>query len=324
MVKKMTMSYTTHLKQLPSEIVIQQVGDVISLEQSYDYCMDLFKLHAKSFYFASRYLEREERRAIASLYAFCRLADDFADEIDLPKDALERELDVLADITNRMADGEVFDHPIFRAFGDTMVRYNIPVRYLHELIEGVRMDVNLTEVKTVKELDTYCYHVASTVGILMCYVWGATDSETLARAADLGHALQLTNILRDIAEDYENGRIYLPLETREIFRVDRSDFEKKTVSPDFKSLIQHEIARARSIYAKADVGTRDLPPAGAFTVKVAGRVYGEIMAEIEKMDYQVWKKRAVVPKWKKLWIALKLSREYNQEKKEYDSLNGAA
>ncbi|TFF91710.1 phytoene/squalene synthase family protein [Candidatus Thorarchaeota archaeon] len=316
----MESDYTAHMAVLPSEIFETQSTEPLDLEESYDYCMDVFKLHARSFHFASRYLEDEERRAFAALYGFCRLADDFADETDMPREKVEKELDILRDIAVRMSQGEVFRHPLFRAFGDTMVKYKIPVKYLHELIEGVRMDLSIRDVKDEDELYEYCYHVASTVGIMMCHIWGRTEPETLDRAADLGIALQLTNILRDVEEDFENGRIYIPQDVREKFRVKRSDFENKLATPNFRRMIKSEIARANQIYARAEVGTDDLPPAGAFTVRVASRVYAGIMDEIEKMDYDVFKKRAVVPKWKKLWIAYKCRREYLKEKKEQEAL----
>lgn len=318
--RNMLSEYQAHLATLPSEVHSSDDLDAPDLDLSYEYCMDVFKLHARSFHFASRYLNEEERKSIAALYGFCRLVDDFADEMELTVKEIEHELDLLKDIAERLAKGEVFSHPLFRAFGHTMAKYRIPVRYLHELIEGVRMDLRLKEIETVEELDKYCYHVASTVGLMMCHIWGSTDPETLDRAADLGVALQLTNILRDVAEDYDNGRIYLPKKLRDEFRVPISDFENRTVSPNFELLLKHEIARAHSIYAKAEIGLQDLPPAASFTVRVAAEVYGEIMHEIEKMDYQVFEKRAVVPKWRKLWIAFKLRRKYNQEKKAYDSL----
>ncbi|MBD3408366.1 MAG: hypothetical protein GF411_19745 [Candidatus Lokiarchaeota archaeon] len=312
--------YKAHLTLLPSQIEIDEIKDPRSLEKAYDYALNLFKLHAKSFYFASRYLEEKERKAFAALYGFCRLADDFVDEVDIGIEEIERELDILKDISSGLGRGKTYNHPLFQAFGDTMVQYKIPVRYLHELIEGVRMDVKLTEIKTEKELEKYCYHVASTVGLMMCHIWDSTKRETLERAADLGHALQLTNILRDVAEDYDNGRIYLPLDTRQDFRVTTNDFELREVGPNFQRLIEHEIHRAKALYARAEIGILDLPPAGQFTVKVASRVYGSIMSEIEKMDYQVFKQRAVVPKWKKIWIAYRVRSEYLREKKAYERL----
>jgi phytoene synthase len=317
----MESEYTAHMAVLPSEVFETRASEPLDLEESYDYCMDVFKLHARSFHFASRYLDEPERRAFSALYGFCRLADDFADETDLPREEVEKELDVLKEIAVRLSQGEIFKHPLFRAFGDTMVKYKIPVKYLHDLVEGVRMDLSIRDVKNEEELYDYCYHVASTVGIMMCYVWNRTDQETLDRAADLGIALQLTNILRDVDEDFENGRIYIPQEVREKFRVTRSDFENKTATPNFRRMIKSEIARANQIYARAEVGVDDLPPAGAFTVRVASGVYAGIMDEIEKMDYDVFKKRAVVPKWKKLWIAYKCRREYLKETKEQDLLS---
>ncbi len=317
----MLTDYTAHLVWLPSDIINNQNMRNMDLTSSYNYCMDLFKLHARSFHFASRYLIPEEQRAIAALYGFCRLTDDFADEVDLPKKQIEEELNILEEIATRLYEGEIFEHPLLRAFGHTIAHYKIPLKYLQELIAGARMDIYLTEIQTVDELAKYCYHVASTVGIMMCHIWKSVEPITLERAADLGHAMQLSNILRDIAEDYDNGRIYIPVETRREFNVDISDFEKRRVSLNFQHLIQHEIARARSLYARAELGLKNLPPRAVFTVKVAGRVYAEIMTEIEKMKYQVFKRRAVVPKWKKFWMAYKLSREYKREKKEYERLS---
>ncbi|MFW9964703.1 MAG: phytoene/squalene synthase family protein [Candidatus Sifarchaeia archaeon] len=317
-----TCEYDSHISVLPSKVVAHLDPTDIDLEASYECCMSLFKIHARSFYFASRYLDENDRRAFSALYAFCRLADDFADEIDIPPEAIEYELDALKDIVERMHQGEIFDHPVLRAFGDTMEKYKIPTKYLNELIEGVRMDTNLREIITVEELETYCYNVASTVGVMLCYIMRATDPNTIERAIDLGKALQITNILRDIDEDFQNGRIYLPLETRQQFRVTRDAFEKRKVDSNFKWLIKHHIAMANSYYTKAEIGIQDLPPGGAFTVKVASRVYAEIMNEIKKMDYDVFKKRAIVPKWKKLWIAYKLRREYYREKKSYESSKG--
>jgi len=313
-----TCEYDSHLSVLPSKVIPHLDPTDIDLKASYDCCMSLFEVHARSFHFASRYLDEKDRRAFAALYAFCRLADDFADEIDIPPEAIEEELDALKDIVARMGQGEIFDHPVLHAFGDTMIKYNIPVQYLNELIEGVRMDINLTEIQTVEELEKYCYHVASTVGVMLCYIMGATNPKTIERAIDLGQALQITNILRDIDEDLQNGRIYLPVETRQQFKVTRDAFEMRKVGLNFKWLIKHYMAVADSYYAKAEIGIQDLPPAAAFTVKVASRVYSEIMNEIKKMDYDVFRKRAIVPSWKKLWIAYKLRREYYREKKAYE------
>lgn len=299
-----------HLEIIPTSIRTKKTLSLGELNRSYDYCMDLFGRHAKSFHFASRYLEPEQRRSISALYAFCRLADDFVDEVNLEPDQIDNELNVLAEIVSSLGEGTTFNHPIFQAFGDTLVKYQIPVQYMYELIEGVRMDVHRKEFQNQEELDLYCFRVASTVGLSMCHIWRAIHPETLQRAAELGLAMQQTNILRDIAEDFDMGRIYIPLETQRKFRIRKVDFETRKITPNFRQLLKHEIAIARANYASAEIGIRDLPPAAAFTVKVASRVYSNILNAIEKMDYQVFKARAYVPKWKKFWIALKCRREY--------------
>ena len=302
-----------HLEVIPTSIPVRKKVSQGELNDAYDYCMDLFGKYAKSFHFASRYLSPEQRRSIAALYGFCRLADDFVDEITLEPSQIDHELDVLGEIVNRLSEGERFNHPIFLAFGDTIEKYKIPTQYLHELLEGVRMDIHQQEIRTQLELELYCFRVASTVGLSMCHIWRSIHPVTLQRASDLGLAMQLTNILRDVAEDYDKGRIYIPLETRDQFRVTINDFENRQVTPNFRYMLQHEIARARTYYASAEVGLQDLPPAAAFTVKVASRVYGNILNAIEKMKYQVFKARAYVPKWKKLWIAYQCRREYKRD-----------
>ncbi len=306
-----------HLEVVPTNVRVKDKITKGDLNQAYDYCMNLFGKYAKSFHFASRYLEPEQRRSISALYAFCRLADDFVDEVNLEPNEIDSQLNVLTEIVLQLSKGETYNHPIFYAFGDTLVKYQIPIQYLKELIEGVRMDVHHKEIQTQLDLDLYCFRVASTVGLSMCYIWRSIHPDTLQRAADLGKAMQQTNILRDVADDFEKGRIYIPLETRKRFRVSTSDFEARQVTPNFRSLLKHEIANARANYASAEIGIMDLPPAAAFTVKVASRVYANILNQIEKMDYQVFKARAVVPKWKKFWIAYKCRREYKRDILKY-------
>jgi phytoene synthase len=169
------------------------------------------------------------------------------------------------------------------------------------------MDLNKKEYKTDEELDLYMYRVASTVGLMMTHIFLENPApSTLARAADLGKAMQLTNILRDIKEDYNKGRIYLPEETRKLHEVSVSDFTGHTVKENLKELIRIESERAKTFYRSADIGIEALPPAGAYTVKVASSVYEDILNEIKRMDYQVLSQRAVVSKLRKIIIATKI------------------
>ncbi|MFX1284811.1 MAG: phytoene/squalene synthase family protein [Promethearchaeota archaeon] len=284
-----------------------------TLEESYQICLDWMIEHSKSFYFASRFLPEDQRKSVAALYAICRLSDDIVDEA--PKgitiDKINFELDRLKSTITKLANGYSSTNPILHAFGDTLRKHQIPVNYMHELIEGVRMDLIKTEYYSEEELDLYMYRVASTVGLMMTHIFIKNpEKRTLARAADLGRAMQLTNILRDIKEDFLKGRIYLPEETRNDYQVTIEDLRGDKVNENLKSLIRYESERAKALYKIADLGIEELPPAGAYTVKVASRVYGEILNEIKRIDYQILNQRAVVSKLRKIILATKVRLEY--------------
>jgi phytoene synthase len=284
-----------------------------SLEESYNQCLEWMEYHSKSFYFASRFLPPAQRKSVAALYAFCRLADDIVDEAPegTSNELINAELNNLKDTITRLANGYTSTLPILQAFGDTIRKHRIPLEYMHELIEGVRMDLIKKEYESDEELDLYMYRVASTVGLMMTHIFLDNPApSTLARASDLGKAMQLTNILRDVKEDFHKGRIYLPERTREIYNVSKTDLEKDLVNQDLERLIQYESERAKSYYMQADLGIDDLPPAAAYTVKVASRVYGEILNEIRRRNYQILNQRAVVSKVRKIILASKVRLEY--------------
>lgn len=284
-----------------------------SLEESYQWCLEWMEIHSKSFYFASRFLPERQRKSVAALYAFCRMTDDIVDEA--PEGTTKEEINLLLDklklTVKKLEQGYTSSDPILYAFGDTLYRHKIPMKYIHDLIEGVRMDLNKQEYKTDEELDLYMYRVASTVGLMMTHIFIENPTpKTLARAADLGKAMQLTNILRDIKEDYNKGRIYLPEEKRELFGISVSDLTGDTVKENLKALIRFESKRAKTFYRTADLGIKELPPAGAYTVKVASRVYEDILNEIKRRNYQVLSQRAIVSKLRKIIIATKIRLEY--------------
>ncbi len=284
-----------------------------TLDKSYQICLDWMAEHSKSFYFASRFLPEDQRKSVAALYAVCRLSDDIVDEAPegTTIDQINYELDELKKTISKLASGYTSTNPILHAFGDTLRRQKIPVEYMHELIEGVRMDLTKKEYYSEDELDLYLYRVASTVGLMMTHIFIRNpEKRTLARAADLGRAMQLTNILRDIKEDFLKGRIYLPEETRIDYQVTKDDLNSDKANSNLKSLIRYESERARSFYRIADLGIEELPPAGAYTVKVASKVYGEILNEIKRRDYQVLNQRAVVSKLRKIILATKVRLQY--------------
>ncbi|MFX0015992.1 MAG: phytoene/squalene synthase family protein [Promethearchaeota archaeon] len=287
-----------------------------TLEESYQVCLEWMAEHSKSFYFASRFLPEDQRKSVAALYAICRLSDDIVDEAPegVTIEQINYELDQLKNTITQLANGYSSTNPILHAFGDTLRQHQIPVHYMHELIEGVRMDLIKTEYYSEVELDLYMYRVASTVGQMMTHIFIRNPAkQTLARAADLGKAMQLTNILRDIKEDFLKGRIYLPQETRNDYQVTVEDLRSDKVNENLKSLIRYESRRAKAFYNIAELGIEELPPAGAYTVKVASRVYGEILNEIKRRKYQVLSQRAVVSKLRKIILATKVRLEYVQK-----------
>ncbi|MHA2328759.1 MAG: phytoene/squalene synthase family protein, partial [Candidatus Hodarchaeales archaeon] len=160
-----------------------------TLKESYTFCLDWMAEHSKSFYFASRFLPEDQRKSVAALYAICRLSDDIVDEAPegITIDQINNELDQLKKTITKLANGYSSTNPILHAFGDTLSRHQIPVEYMHQLIEGVRMDLTKYEYYSEDELDLYMYRVASTVGLMMTHIFIKTPAErTLARAADLG------------------------------------------------------------------------------------------------------------------------------------------
>lgn len=319
--------YSTNVNtdnKVNSELVPDNTNiDEIKLANSYNFCLDQMAFHSKSFFFASRFLPENQRKSVAALYAFARLVDDIVDESLEKNQIIHEELDKLKIVSSKLAKGYYSYDPIFLAFGDTITKHKIPVKYVHELIEGVRMDLHSTNYRTDEQLDLYMYRVASTIGLMWTHIFlGNPPQKTLARASDLGKAMQLTNILRDIKEDYLRGRIYLPEETRKIYNVTDDDIKSTTVNNNLQELIQYETRRAKNYYELAELGIEDLPATAAYTVQIASKVYGEILEEIRRKKYQVLKQRVVVSKFRKILIAIKVRIAYlgklkdNKEKED--------
>jgi phytoene synthase len=190
---------------------------------------------------------------------------------------------------------------ILRHFAAACARHAIPAEYAFELIEGMRMDLEGVRYRNFDELRLFCYRVASTVGLMMSHVIGYTG-EALPYAEELGVAMQLTNILRDVGEDLGRGRIYLPAEEIAQFGYSEEALRARERTPEFVALMQFQAERARHYYAKSMPGIAMLNPDGRFAVEIAARVYSGILEQIEAMDYDVFARRAVVPAWRKYGI----------------------
>jgi len=261
---------------------------------------------SKSFYFATRFFPPDLARAAHAVYWFCRYTDDLVDEcqtLDRGRRDLQAWTEALRDASRP---GGHSDHPVLRTFLHTAAQYEIPLEYAFELIEGMRMDLNGTRYRTFEELRLFCYRVASVVGLMMCCVIGFEEADYHARALphaiDLGIAMQLTNILRDVGEDLERGRIYLPSDEMAQFGYSESELRSHTRNESFRRLMQFQVERARDYYARGNAGIRMLNRRGRFAVKVASDVYREILVRIEKSEFDVFNRRAVVPPAQKYWL----------------------
>jgi phytoene synthase len=281
----------------------------VSLSESRDACRRMTRHHAKTFYFASHTLPQTKRRDAYAVYAFCRYVDD---QIDLapgdPASALAG-LRSLLDAAYRpqgLEESFVLALPWFTAFTETIDRRAIPKNYFEDLLIGVEMDCRSVRIGTWTQLEEYCYHVASVVGLIMVHVLTEPSPTLLAPARHLGTAMQLTNILRDIREDWERDRLYLPARELEKFGLNSDDIDQHRGGEAFRAFMRYQIGRARAYYSLAEPGIKALPRDGSqLTVRLMSAIYGAILEEIEKADCQVFRGRVRVSFGQKVWITLK-------------------
>jgi 15-cis-phytoene synthase len=256
---------------------------------------------SKSFFLASRFFPPEMARSAHAVYWFCRHTDDLVDECPTP-DQGRRDLEAWAAALRQTLAGQSGLHPILDLFAHTVRTHAIPHEFPFDLIEGMRMDLAAVRYRTFTDLRVFCYRVASVVGLMMTQVIGFRDPAP-AHAIDLGIAMQLTNILRDVGEDLDRGRIYLPLEEMAEAGYPEADLHARRVTPAFIRLMESQAERARWYYRQAEPGIPLLDRRGRFAVYVASDVYRGILARIEANGYDVFSRRAVVPAWRKYSIA---------------------
>lgn len=255
---------------------------------------------SKSFYFATRFFPPELARAAHAVYWFCRYTDDLVDEAPSIETGT-RDLEAWAAELQRGLRGATVEHPVLRLFLRTREQHQIPGEYPLELVEGMRMDLRCTRYENFAELRVFCYRVASVVGLMMSHVIGFRG-DAPSHAIDLGIAMQLTNILRDIGEDLQRGRIYLPAEDLRAFGYSEVELRRGVRNDAFRRLMHFQVSRARQFYQRSMPGISLLHPEGRFAVKVAADVYHAILGRIEDADYDVFSRRAVVPARTKYWL----------------------
>ena len=256
-----------------------------------------------SFLYSFSFLPREQKEAIHTVYAFCRQTDDIVDAEREPK----RKLVLLRKW--RMELGKALEqesnYAILNQLSATAKRFKIPVEHFYELIQGVEMDLSITRYETFEDLKLYCYRVASSVGLICLGIFGPRHQRTREYAVNLGIALQLTNILRDIKSDAERGRIYLPLEDLSRFGYSEDDLLNQRFTSEFVALMEFECNRAEEYFVKAQSLLPKEDRRVMFAAKIMERIYYHTLLRIKKNRYNVFEKSSRLPRFLQFLIAIK-------------------
>lgn len=288
--------------------VIEEVNDK-RLQQAYSQCRAITRHHAKTFYMATRFLPNHKQRGIFAIYSLCRYIDDLVDEAEdlvekkeLSEDDIRLKIDLLKQKLRDTYNGYVQDDEILIAFSDVLKRYHIPIEMPFELMEGVSMDLFKNRYETFEELYDYSFKVASIVGLMTSQVFGYKSKEALGYAVDLGIAMQLTNILRDVGEDLRRDRIYLPKEDLIRFGVREEELFNHQRSKNVIDLLKYQIERTRRYYSRSEKGITLLSSDSRLPVYLARENYSRILDKIEENDYDVFTKRAYLNATEKISI----------------------
>ncbi len=273
-----------------------------------EYCAQKAAQSGSSFYYSFRFLPADQRSAITALYAFCREVDDVVDEVSDPGVARVKlgwwRTEVGAAFEGRA------QHPVALALTPAVATFKLPQEHFQTVIDGMTMDLERSRYPDFATLERYCHCVAGVVGLLSAEIFGYVDPATRDYARNLGVAFQITNIIRDVGEDVQRGRVYLPEDELSRFGVEPKDLLARRASAGFKALMAHQVERARSFYARAlaalPSGDRRAQRPGL----IAGAIYQALLAEIERDDFLVLDRRIALTPLRKAWIAWKTSWTY--------------
>ena len=280
------------------------------LRNSYLECKRLNNLHGKTYFLATRLLPPAKRPFVHALYGFARYADEIVDDLastlteDEKADALKSwGTEVLANIKS----GKSHDH-IGAALVDTVNRFSIPILYFEAFLHSMTMDLTVTEYHTYEDLYEYVYGSAAVIGLQMVPILGTISKQSLTEAniaaEKLGTAFQLANFIRDVGEDLTRGRVYLPVTELQSHGVTREMLEERIVTPQIKNALKEQIQRVRSLQAEAKVGINLLSAESRACIEAASELYCGIVDEVEKIDYEIFDKRAKTSNWRRLKVAL--------------------
>ncbi len=257
---------------------------------------------------------------MCALYAYMRVCDDIGDDeartvLTRSADLTHWEAAVRAALEQNFATRPDIDPDrlaVLPALADTAARFDIPHEYLFDVIAGMRMDLDAPQVAsqslvcrhaTFSELERYCYHVAGVVGLCCIHIWGFRGDDARQRAIDCGLAFQLTNILRDLGPDADDGRVYVPEEDLLRFEYSPTSLRERVRDDSFHHLMAFEVERAKQYYARAQELFEYLSPDGRPILQAMLRIYGGLLSEIERRDFDVYSRRVSLPTWRKVLIA---------------------
>jgi len=280
-------------------MIARPLDPAIALTDDYARCAEITRRASSNFYYAFMLLPLERRRALYAVYAFCRFVDDIADDESIanPAELLARWREELRNVYAGKP-----TRPVSRALADNVTRFNISQRYFDEIIEGVEMDLSRRRYDTFAELVLYCRRVASAVGLVCIEIFGYSNPSTRVYAEKLGLAFQLTNILRDVREDAQRGRIYLPLEDLHRFGVAEADLLGGVYDERFRAMMAFEAKRARDLYDAAEAA---LPPEdrpAMLSAEAMRLIYSALLEQIVRSNFKVFDRRHRLSTPRKLYL----------------------
>lgn len=279
------------------------------------YCQQKAAASGSSFYYSFLFLPAAQRRAILALYAFCREVDDVVDECH-DREIARRKLDWWREELSACFSGTA-THPVTRSLQPALERYNLPEAYFQEIVDGMAMDLDQQRYESFNELALYCHRVAGVVGLLSAEIFGYRNRHTLKYAESLGTAFQLTNIIRDVREDAERGRIYLPLDELLEYQINPHDLLNGRYSDRLPQLLEKQAQRANDYYRQAFAL---LPDQDRYTQRgglIMAAIYQALLEEIAADGYRVTQQRIHLTPLRKLWIAWTTARRERRRHRQY-------
>jgi phytoene synthase len=279
------------------------------LRASYAECKRLNSLHGKTYFLATLLLPKEKRPYVHALYGFARYADEIVDDLNSTLTDVEK-ADALnswgAQVLQDLKAGRSND-PIAAALVDTAKKFEIPIEYFQAFLNSMKMDLTITEYQTYEDLYEYVYGSAAVIGLQMVHILGTVASSDLTEAKKaaekLGVAFQLANFIRDVGEDLDRGRVYLPVTELQVHGVTRDMLEDKVLTPQIRSALKEQVRRVRRLQEESNAGIKLLSPRSRDCILAASELYCGIVDEVEKIDYEVFTTRAKTSNWRRLKVA---------------------